>query len=731
MEIGDLLLHHPSRSLGVALERILMRKKSFKCVFVCLTLLMSLALMSCAKGGDILIAERELTIAHPYLSFSVKTGEPKRRVSLTVGGDKIHDFDIELAENDPDFWVFVDVSGLVGKKVLLQVDQPAASDPTVLDRITQDDRIKGSDDLYRERYRPQFHFTSRRGWNNDPNGLVYLNGEYHLFYQHNPYGWNWGNMHWGHAVSADLVHWRELGEAIRPDALGTIFSGSAVVDRENTAGFQAGGAKTIVCIYTSAGDQVKPQVPFTQSIAFSTDNGRTFTKYEGNPVVGHIIGSNRDPKVIWHEPTKKWIMALYLDKNDFALLSSPDLKAWTRLSSFQIPGASECPDIFDLPVDGNPRNTKWVIWAANGSHLIGSFDGEAFTAEGEMLQAYAGGTAYAAQTYSGIPESDGRRIQIPWLRCAMTGMPFNQQMGFPVELTLRTTEDGIRLHSEPIQEIGAIHGREWSWKSRKVAPGQNLLEGIEGELFDIRAEISTGEAAELGFVIRGIPVVYDAGKQILTCRDYSAPLRPKQGRIRLRILVDRASIEIFGNDGRLYMPIGLLLPENDRSLSLFAREGSSLIETLTIHEVKSIWNRDVLLADNFAGLQHIGLPVSDLDRSVGFYGRLGFRKVMAKEFDDGSGLIKVAMMEREGVVMELYQLPPDQLSKDIRTRKDGHLDHIAFNVKDIDKAFEEVKRAGLVPLQDRPVKLDFWERGCRYFSIRGPDGEKLEFNQIL
>jgi fructan beta-fructosidase len=715
----------------MGLESKQMRKKFFECLFVCLTVAMSLASESCAKRDDIPKIERELTITHPYLNLPVKTGAPKRRVSLTVDGNTIHDFDIELTGDDPDFWAFIDVSGLIGKKILLQADQPRESEPAVLNRITQDDRIKDSDDLYGERYRPQFHFTSRRGWNNDPNGLVYHNGEYHLFYQHNPYGWNWGNMHWGHAVSPDLVHWRELGEAIRPDALGTIFSGSAVMDRGNTAGFQAGDAPCIVGFYTSAGDQVKPQVPFTQSIVFSNDDGRTFVKYMRNPVVGHIVGANRDPKVIWHEPTHKWIMALYLDENDFALLSSPDLKTWTRLSGLQIPGASECPDIFELPVDGNPQDTRWVFWAANGSHLIGSFDGSDFTAESEVLQAYSGGTAYAAQTYSGIPESDGRRIQIPWLRCDMTGMPFNQQLGFPVELTLRTTEDGIRLHSESVKEIEAIHGREWSWKSLKVEPDQNLLEGIEGELFDIRADIAIGEAAELGFVVRGIPVVYDAGKKTLTCQDYSASLEPKLGRVRLRILVDRASLEIFGNDGRLYMPIGLLLPENDRSLRLFARGGSALTETLKINALKSIWDKDGLLEDNFTGLQHIGLPVGDLERSIGFYKKLGFRNVMGKEFDDGGGLIKVAMMEREGVVMELYQLPPDQLSEDIRTREDGHLDHIAFNVKDIDTAFEEVKRAGLVPLQDRPVKLDFWERGCRYFSIRGPDGEKLEFNQIV
>jgi sucrose-6-phosphate hydrolase SacC (GH32 family)/catechol 2,3-dioxygenase-like lactoylglutathione lyase family enzyme len=647
-----------------------------------------------------------------------------------VGGDKIHDFSIELAKHEPDFWTFIDVSDLMGKTVLLEIDQPYEIDAAGLDRITQDDRIRDSDDLYRERYRPRFHFTSRRGWNNDPNGLVYHDGQYHLFYQHNPYGWNWGNMHWGHAVSTDLVHWRELGEAIMPDRFGTIFSGSAVVDWRNTGGFQTGEAKSIICFYTSAGGQVKPQVPFTQSLAFSTDNGTTFTKFSGNPVVNHILDSNRDPKVIWHEPTNKWIMALYLVNNDFTLLSSPDLKAWTRLSDFQIPEASECPDLFELPVDGNPQKTKWVFWAANGSYRIGSFDGKSFTAENGVLKAYAGGTAYAAQTYSGIPKSDNRRIQIPWLQCAMTGMPFNQQMGFPVELTLRTTNDGIRLHSAPVEEISRILGREWSWKSRRVEPGHDLLEGIVGDSFDILAEIAVGEAAEIEIAVRGIPVVYDVRKRLLTCGDHSAPLEPEHGRIRLRILVDRASIEIFGNDGRLYMPIGILLPEKERPLELFVRNGFALVETLTVREVKSIWDEGGFLEGNFTGLQHIGLPVSGIERSVGFYQKLGFQKIMGREFDDGGGLVKVAMMEREGVVIELYQLPPDQLSADIRTRKDGHLDHIAFNVKDIDKAFEEVKSAGLVPLQNEPVKLDFWKKGCRYFSIRGPDGEKLEFNQI-
>ena len=158
---------------------------------------------------------------------------------------------------------------------------------------------------YKETYRPQYHFTPKTNWTNDPNGLIYYKGEYHLFFQHNPTGINWGNMTWGHAVSPDLVHWKQLPHAIHPDELGTIFSGSGVVDWNNTGGFQTGDEAVLVAFYTSAGNHAPEKVPFTQSIAYSNDRGRSWTKYEGNPVIEHIVASNRDPKVIWHEPTKK------------------------------------------------------------------------------------------------------------------------------------------------------------------------------------------------------------------------------------------------------------------------------------------------------------------------------------------------------------------------------------------------------------------------------------------
>jgi len=252
---------------------------------------------------------RTVRVSKRYLNLPVKTGAPMQRMVLWVDGKIGREFDIELAEGEPDWWAFMDLTPFEGKRLTLKVDKlPPGS--RGLAAIRQADHIEDEGTLYHEARRPQFHFTSRRGWVNDANGLVFHQGEYHLFYQHNPYGWNWGNMHWGHAVSADLVHWRELPVALYPDEHGTMFSGSAVVDGNNTAGFQTGYEKTLVAMFTAA--DLARDVN-TQGIAFSNDRGRTWTKYKDNPVLPLIHPSSRDPKVIWYAPERTWVMALYLD----------------------------------------------------------------------------------------------------------------------------------------------------------------------------------------------------------------------------------------------------------------------------------------------------------------------------------------------------------------------------------------------------------------------------------
>ena len=397
-------------------------------------------------------------------------------------------------------------------------------------------------------------------------------------------------MTWGHAVSTDLVHWKELPHAIYPDKLGTIFSGSAVVDHHNTSGFRTGNESPIVCFYTSAGDLVRPPVPFTQSLAYSNDRGRTWIKYSGNPVLKHIVGSNRDPKVFWHEATRRWIMALFLDGRQYALFSSSNMKQWERISDIPDPGGSECPDLFELPIDGDANNRRWVFWAGNGNYLIGRFDGTTFTQESGPHPSRFGANDYAAQTYSDIPPADGRRIQISWMSGGQfPGMAFNQQMTVPRVLTLRSTEEGVRLFIEPVKELEALRGTLHSWSDVGLQATTTVLQDVSGDLFDIEADIEIGNAERVGLEIRGHRVEYLAKEQQLSALGSQAPLPLTNNRLKLRILVDRTSIEVFANNGRVCMASCCLPKPENKQLSIFAEGGTAKALSLKVWELKSIW----------------------------------------------------------------------------------------------------------------------------------------------
>lgn len=450
---------------------------------------------------------------------------------------------------------------------------------------------------YNETLRPQFHFTAREGWLNDPNGLVFYKGEYHLFFQHNPFGTTWGNMTWGHAVSTDLVHWTQLANALEPDALGTMFSGSAVVDWKNTAGFQTGTELPLIALYTAAGNTspASKGKPSTQCLAYSNDCGRTWTKYGVNPVVANITAGNRDPKVIWHEATGRWIMALYVGEpieNDtlhmIYFLSSPDLKQWTLLS--KVDGFFECPDLFELTVQDDNGNTRWVLFGADGRYVVGRFDGKQFVTESGKHMGDWGGNFYAAQTYSDIPASDGRRILVGWMiNGTYPDMPFNQQMTFPCELTLRAFADGIRLCKNPVREIDLLYGKTHRWADVTVNPGDNPLASVTGSLFDVEAEIEPGNATEFGFDIRGHKVSYIVGDHELLCLGRGARLEPIDNRIKVRLLVDRASVEVFGNDGRVASSSCFLPKRDTLPFYFYANGGTVRIVSLKVHELKSSW----------------------------------------------------------------------------------------------------------------------------------------------
>jgi fructan beta-fructosidase len=534
---------------------------------------------------------RELTIAKRYLHFPVKNGARQKKVEVLHDGKVEQFFDIELADGAPDWWAFLDVSAWRGQKVVVKVNT-LRDNSDALSSISQDDKIRGSENLYREPLRSQFHFSARRGWLNDPNGLVFYKGQYHLFFQHNPYGWNWGNMHWGHAVSRDLMHWEEQAEALYPDAMGPMFSGSAVVDWKNTSGFGKKGQPPVVLFYTAAGN------PTVQCLAYSTDAGKTFTKYEGSPIVKQITDGNRDPKVIWHEPSQRWVMTLYVGfdemksgkkttRHTIHFFTSSNLKDWTLTS--QTEGFFECPDFFELPLDGDAKNQKWVLTGASSEYMVGSFDGEKFTPETKKLPGHRGKGFYAAQTYSDIPAKDGRRIQIGWMQAPSPGMTFNQCMSVPLELQLISTPEGPRMTFAPVKELTKLREKEFSTRLTLKEGDANPLAKFKGELVEVRASFEPESASEVSFMVRGVPIVFNAAKQELTVNGHRSPAPLRAGKQQIRILADRTVFEVFASDGLIYVPLPVIPKADARDVSVSVKGGTVKFSSLEANQLESIW----------------------------------------------------------------------------------------------------------------------------------------------
>jgi fructan beta-fructosidase len=520
---------------------------------------------------------RTLAIERRYLHLPVRTGAPKRMLRLTLDGAVVREFEIELAERDPQFWAFVDVEAWKGKTLRLESSGPPGVQEA-LEAVVPADELKAVEPLYAERSRPQFHFTARHGWLNDPNGLVFYKGEYHLYFQYNPYGWGWGNMHWGHAVSQDLVHWKQLPIALAPARYGDWrFSGSAVVDAANTSGFKTGKDDVLVLAQTSTGRG--------ECIAYSNDRGRTWTEYAGNPVVKH---QGRDPRLLWHAPTKQWVMALYHEEGksqSIAFHTSPDLKTWTYRS--RIDGFYECPDLFELPVDGDASKTRWVLLAADGKYLLGAFDGSEFKPDGGKHTLWHG-AFYASQTYSNVP--DQRRIQIGWARGTdFPGMPFNQQMNVPVTLELKTVAEGIRMVAAPVKELETLREKKHEWSALPLKPGENPLADVSTELADVRVAFRPGSAERIVLDVRGVPLTFDARKGELSTIGAAVALKPVGGVVSLRVLVDRGSVEIFADDGAVAIAVAAVLPSERRSFALTSVGGAAEVEVLELWELRSAW----------------------------------------------------------------------------------------------------------------------------------------------
>lgn len=466
---------------------------------------------------------------------------------------------------------------------------------------------------------------------NDPNGMFFFEGEYHLFYQYNPFGDKWGHMSWGHAISRDLVHWDHLPLALAEENGVMIFSGSAVVDWKNSSGFGKRGQPPLIAIYTGH-HTTKPLQ--NQHLAFSNDRGRTWTKFSGNPVLDIGEKDFRDPKVFWHEPTRRWIMTVaWPTQRKVRFYASANLKEWSHLSDFGPAGSTkgiwECPDLVPVRVEGKPRQSKWVLIVNVGSgapaggsgcqYFVGDFDGARFAldpAAQPPLWADSSRDFYAAVSWSDIPKRDGRRLWIGWMsnweyaRDVPTS-PWRSAMSLPRELALRLTDDGFRLIQTPVRELRKLRAQHYHRGSGTVAEATDWLRSnsAEGEGLEIEVEFEAISTANFGLKVRkGNPdetvITFDPSLNRLSLDRtrsgktdfhpkfsgvYEAPLRARAGRVQLRVLVDISSVEVFGNGGEATLTALVLPAPSSRGLEFWSASAGAKIRRLDIWKLRSIW----------------------------------------------------------------------------------------------------------------------------------------------
>lgn len=484
-----------------------------------------------------------------------------------------------------------------------------------------------------EKYRPKYHFTPAKNWMNDPNGLVYWKGEYHLFFQYNPKSAKWGHMSWGHAVSRDLVHWKQLPLAIPEDRKWMIFSGSAVMDVHNTSGLGRPGHPVMIAVYTMASQDGKRQA---QGIAYSLDDGRTFTKYRGNPVLDIGAKDFRDPKVQWYAPTKRWLMTVSNSTDHtVSFYTSKNLKKWTLQSKFGPRGATggvwECPDLFPLNVDGNPKHRKWVLVVnlnpgavAGGSgaqYFIGSFDGKRFTADPATGGAVRGtnwldfgAEYYAAVSWNGLPAKN--RTMIGWMNNWTYGQdtptrPWRSQSSVPRRMALRTVNGHVRLVQTPVSLRSLVTGRKTL--SDLPVSGTRTLP-VRGGSYEMKVTFKAGKATDYGVDVRTgkgqyTRIGYDAtthqvyvdrrhagasawSKDARTGRNtfatvQRAPYVPADGKVTLRILVDQSSVEVFAGQGETVISDAIFPAPSSQGVNAFSTGGRSTISSMTVSQLRS------------------------------------------------------------------------------------------------------------------------------------------------
>ncbi len=553
-----------------------------------------------------------------FLLLPVQDDAPEAKVGVISGNTRVGELaNVRLARERVDYYVPFSLEAFMGKDVKIDVlGMPQGS------LCWKELKLSDTFDMAnREKYRPLYHHTPAYGWMNDPNGMFYKDGVWHLYFQHNPYGSTWGNLSWGHSTSTDLVHWQYEGDPVMPDAWGLIFSGSSVVDTDNTAGF---GPGAIVAFYTSAKSTPWGDAQM-QSIAYSTDGGKTFTKYAGNPILTSTERDFRDPKVFWYAPGKHWVMMLAVGQQ-MQIFSSKNLKEWKHESDFGLKqgahgGVWECPDLVELPVEGT-KEKRWVLicnlnpggpfGGSATQYFVGTFDGKKFTNQFPTKTKWMdyGKDHYATVTFSNAP--DGRCVALGWMSnwqyaAVVPTKQYRSANTIARDLTLYRQGGDLLLKSAPSKEIEAARKDMKSLKKFNVSDAysiDNLLDDNNGA-YEIEMEIRNNGAEKIVFTLlngkgESVKMYYDTAlRQFVMDRSVSgetafsrdfpamtvAPV-PETGDFTLRLFVDRSSIEAFGDGGKFVMTNIVFPSEPYNKMKFESVRGSFTVKKMNVYKLK-------------------------------------------------------------------------------------------------------------------------------------------------
>lgn len=551
-----------------------------------------------------------------FVLLPVQDSAPEGKVYVVVDNQAVKGMNVRMAREKVDYYVPLDLTGFEGKDLAIDVQNVPQSS-----LCWKEIKLSDTFDLTnRESYRPVYHHTPPYGWMNDPNGMFYKDGVYHLYYQFNPYGSTWGNMHWGHSTSTDLVSWKHEDIALAPDAWGSIFSGSCVVDHDNTAGF---GAGAVIAIYTSA----KP-TPWgdcqTQSLAYSLDNGYTFTKYAHNPVLTSTERDFRDPKVFWYAPDKHWVMLLAVGQ-EMEIHTSADLKEWKKESTFGAKqgahgGVWECPDLVELPVEGTGRK-RWVLicnlnpggpfGGSAAQYFVGSFDGKTFVNESPAVTKWLdwGKDNYATVTWSNAPQE--RCIALGWMsnwqyQAILPTKQYRGENTIARDLTLYDQGGELYLKSSPSHEIKKIRKEKVSMHSFNVSDTYEIAELLKDNsgTYELEMTIKNISAGKVKFCLSNekgnkVDMYYDMKRKLFVMDrslsgkvDFSkefpavtvAPIAETK-EIQIRLFVDKSSIEAFGEEGKFVMT-NLVFPDAPYNrISFQSEDGSYKVSSLKLYKL--------------------------------------------------------------------------------------------------------------------------------------------------